>query len=119
MHVESIASEEMTMPRNNVPSLREIAIMAILQNGERYGLEIREQYEKRTPDTLPLGSLYVVLRRLEDLKLVTSRVGESVAEFGGNRRKYFTLTAAGNRSLRAAEQIVLTAQLGGVCVSTF
>jgi PadR family transcriptional regulator, regulatory protein PadR len=90
------------MPRNNVPNTRELCLLGILIAGEKYGLQLREEYEVASRDRMPLGSLYVTLDRLEVAGFVRSRIGESVAANGGNRRKYFVLTAAGRRAFDAA-----------------
>jgi PadR family transcriptional regulator PadR len=86
------------MPRNNVPNVRELILLSILISGEKYGLELRREYEAASKQFMPLGSLYVTMDRLEQAGFVRSRVGASVAENGGNRRKYFRLTAVGRRA---------------------
>jgi len=95
-----------------MPSQREAAILSILINGEKYGREIRNEYEERTGRQLPLGALYVTLGRMESGGLVASRMGESVHERGGNRRKYFKMTGLGERALALFEDHVVRA-LGG------
>ncbi len=82
---------------------REAAILSILLHQERYGLEIRDEYQKRVGKNLPLGSLYVTLNRMEEKKkgLIRSRLGESSHDRGGNRRKYFKITGKGERALLA------------------
>lgn len=89
-----------------MPSQREAVILSIIINGEKYGREIRNEYEERTSRKLPLGSLYVTLSRMEDSGLVDSRMGDSVHERGGNRRKYFSITGLGERALSAFEAYV-------------
>jgi DNA-binding PadR family transcriptional regulator len=44
--------------------------------------------------------------RLEDKRLVTSRVGEPTARRGGRRTRCYTLTAASQRALRASLESV-------------
>lgn len=100
------------MNDRKMPSQREAAILSILINGEKYGLEIRNEYEDRTERQLPLGALYVALSRMEDSGLIESRMGESVHERGGNRRKYFKMTGLGERALAAFENHIIKA-LGG------
>lgn len=87
-----------------MPSQREAVILASLLHGERYGRDIRSEYERRTKQSLPLGSLYVTLDRLEEKGFIRSRLGESASERGGNRRKYFKITAAGVGALNEARQ---------------
>jgi DNA-binding PadR family transcriptional regulator len=95
-----------------MPSQREAAILSILINGEKYGRAIRNEYEERIGRQLPLGALYVTLSRMEDSGLVESRMGESVHERGGNRRKYFTITGLGERALSAYDTYILATHGG-------
>ena len=63
-----------------------VVLLAVLLHGELYGRELRDRYAERTRTDLPLGSLYVTLDRMADKGLLTSRMGESAHERGGNRR---------------------------------
>jgi PadR family transcriptional regulator PadR len=51
---------------------------------------------------LSISAVYTTLERLELKGGVRSWIGEPSAERGGRRRKYFALTPAGARALRAA-----------------
>ena len=86
------------MPKT-LPNMREAALLTILTTGEKYGRELRELYQKRTKIQLPLGSLYTTLDRMEDQGFVTSRMGDPNPERGGNRRKFYRITASGLRAL--------------------
>ena len=94
-----------------LPNTTEAAILAILLNGERYGLEIREQYHKRTGHRMPYGSLYTTLHRIEDKGFIRARYGASTHRRGGNRRKYFSLTAKGSSALDALERWMARIQM--------
>ena len=85
---------------------RELVFLATLLHGERYGLEIRDDVEKRTGKAVPLGSLYVTLDRMEAAGLIKSRLGESSHDRGGNRRRYFKLTGAGVKAYNEAAQAI-------------
>ena|SRR5688572_16913885 len=88
----------------HVPSQRDTILMAILLHGEAYGREIRNRYEQRTGQRMPLGSLYTTLDRMEDKGFVTFRLGESSSPRGGNRRKYYKITASGVAALNRVQQ---------------
>jgi DNA-binding PadR family transcriptional regulator len=81
--------------QQKVPVQREAVILAILLHGEKFGREIRDNYQERTGHAMPLGSLYTTLDRMEQKGFVRSWVGESNPERGGNRRRYFKITALG------------------------
>jgi DNA-binding PadR family transcriptional regulator len=97
------------MGRNEIPTSREAVILGILTHGERYGREIRTLYAKEAGRSLPYGSLYVTLSRMEEQGFIASRQGESCHERGGNRRKYYRVTASGCRALTEFELFVSTA----------
>ncbi len=91
------------MAKEKLPSQRQAVILSILINGEKYGREIRNEYEKHTRRKMPLGSLYTTLSRMETYGFIKSRMGESIHARGGNRRKYFKMTGAGQQALNAFE----------------
>jgi PadR family transcriptional regulator PadR len=101
-----------TLKKEKLPTRREAVILSILINGEKYGREIRNEYEERTGRKMPLGSLYTTLSRMEEYGFVKSWMGESVHERGGNKRKYFAVKTAGHRAINAYE-IFITNVFGG------
>ena len=101
------------MAKTKTPTTREAAILSILINGERYGRQVRDEYEDRMQRKMPLGSLYVTLDRMEDAGFVTSRMGDASPRRGDNRRKYFKITGAGRRALNEFE-IQATAIMGAL-----
>lgn len=94
------------MKKEKLPSQREAVILSILINGEKYGREIRDEYETRTRMRMPLGSLYTTLSRIEAYGFITSWMGESTHERGGNRRKYFEIKAKGHMALHNFEALI-------------
>lgn len=76
----------------------------ILARGEKYGRDIRDEYEKRSQQSMPLGSIYTTLERMIDKNLITGRLGESENIRGGNRRKYYKLTSVGIKSINAVRK---------------
>ena len=96
-----------------LPSHREVEILGILIHGRKYGREIREEYQRRTGRTFPLGSLYTTLDRMEAKGLLKSQMGDASSERGGNRRRYFKLTAPGTRAFNAATEWAAGLAQGG------
>lgn len=74
-----------------------IAVMRMLQNGEKYGYELVEGLEKKSLGILVMGqsTLYPMLYNLESKGLIASRVDKS----GPRPRKYYRLTKAGEKRL--------------------
>jgi len=87
------------------PSLgqfEQVVLAAILALGEEnaYGVTIHARAQAlSTPKHVSLGAVYVTLDRLEDKKLVTSRLSSPTAERGGRAKRCYRLEAAGERAL--------------------
>ena len=86
-----------------------VAVLSLLEQGERYGYELVEALEKSTDGVLAMGqsTLYPLLYNLEAKKLIASRLDES----GPRKRKYYRLTKQGEKRLsRDTEQWLLLMQ---------
>jgi PadR family transcriptional regulator PadR len=75
-----------------------LAVLRLLEGGERYGYELVDLLERRTDGVLAMGqsTLYPLLYNLEAKGLVAGRA--AVAE-NGRPRKYYRLTDKGKRRL--------------------
>ena len=83
--------------------LEQIVLLAVLRLGEEaYAVPILEQIESQTGRKLARGALYTALDRLETKGCLRSRLGESLPERGGRARRYFTVTPAAVRALKAS-----------------
>jgi transcriptional regulator len=83
-----------------------ILILKALVAGTRHGYGIAHWIEHTTDDVLRIeeGSLYPALRRLEDKGWVSSEWGLSD---NSRRARFYTITAAGRRHLRAEAAVWL------------
>ena len=83
----------------NVESL----LLAILESGPSYGYAIVKELNERAEGILQLGegTIYPVLHRMEDKKLITAkwRLAEN-----GRQRKYYRLTPKGRKALAASRE---------------
>jgi len=72
------------------------ALLALLSEGPKYGLQLREEFEARTGEVWPLnvGQVYTTLQRLERDGLV-----ESDGDGQDGPQKGFRITAAGAQEL--------------------
>src|SRR5581483_7375787 len=72
------------------------ALLALLSEGPKYGLQLREEFEAGTGEVWPLnvGQVYTTLQRLERDELV-----ESDGDGQEGPQKRFRITAAGNAEL--------------------
>ena len=78
----------------------ETLLLAILEAGPSYGYAIVKELNQRSEGILALGegTIYPVLYRLEEKKLISARW--RLAE-NGRQRKYYRLTAKGRKALAA------------------
>jgi DNA-binding PadR family transcriptional regulator len=74
------------------------ALLALLTEGPKYGLQLRQEFESRTGEVWPLnvGQVYLTLQRLERDGLI-----ESDDEGHQGRQKAFRITPAGADELAA------------------
>jgi PadR family transcriptional regulator PadR len=80
-----------------------LVMLALLRLApQAYGVSIAREIEQHGQRVVALGSVYAVLERLEERSLVSSEVGEATPERGGRAKRYFRVTAAGRRAVRAA-----------------
>ncbi|GAA4890811.1 PadR family transcriptional regulator [Tessaracoccus lubricantis] len=84
-------------PSSWLKGFLEVAVLAIIAEGETYGYEITSRLADAGFGTVKGGTLYPVLGRLEEAGLVDThwRAGDS-----GPGRKYYRLTADGGAALR-------------------
>jgi PadR family transcriptional regulator len=69
-----------------------------------YAVPIREVIEQRTGRPVARGALYTGLDRLESKGCLKSRMGDPSDERGGKARRYYSVTAAGLKALRATHE---------------
>ncbi len=94
------------MKRTNLGEFEEFVLLVIGALGsEAYGVSIKNEIKKRTGRNPSVGALHSALYRLEDKRMVESRVGGATAERGGRRKKYYSLTEVGKKALVAANDI--------------
>jgi len=76
------------------------ALLALLSEGPKYGLQLREEFEARTGEVWPLnvGQVYTTLQRLERDGLVESD-GDGQDGSQNGSQKGFRITAAGAEEL--------------------
>ena len=80
-----------------LPSRTEVAVLELLSGKKMYGLEM-----VKASDRLTRGSIYVILNRMEDKGLVSSRVDEITGPLAG--RRIYSITGFGQRAYAAWKQ---------------
>lgn len=109
-----------------MPSALEEDILTLLVESPQgiYGLDILGRLnvaaEKVGRNKFGVGSLYPALKRMEQQGLISGRWGEEVPgeESGGARRRYYSISAEGKKSLMATHEFrrALSFQQGQLAV---
>jgi PadR family transcriptional regulator len=86
----------------SIGQFEQLVLSAILTLGDdAYGVTIHAKAaELARPKAVSLGAIYVTLDRLEDKKLVSSRLTDPTPERGGRSKRCYRLEALGERVLR-------------------
>jgi DNA-binding PadR family transcriptional regulator len=80
-------------------------LLAVARLGDdAYGLAVRHDLAARSGRDHSVGAIYTTLQRLEDKGLLVSTASAPLPVRGGRSRRLFTLTGAGSRALRQAQQ---------------
>lgn len=80
-------------------------LLAVLHlDADAYAVPIRELIEQRTSRPVARGALYTGLDRLEAKGCLRSRMGDPSEARGGKARRYYSVTAAGMKALRATHE---------------
>lgn len=82
-----------------------IAVLKLLESGEKYGYELVERLGQQGDGVLAMGqsTLYPMLYNLEAKKLVASRT-EATGSGPGRPKRYYRLTGKGKRHLDRQSQ---------------
>ena len=82
-----------------------VALLAVARLAdEAYGLTVRQDVSDRAGRDYSVGAIYTTLQRLETKRLLSSRASEPLPIRGGRSRRLFSVTGAGARAIRDAQQ---------------
>jgi PadR family transcriptional regulator, regulatory protein PadR len=91
----------------NSRSLGEFELAVLLCVGllrdDAYGVAVRGAVSKRLGRDCSIGAVYTTLQRLENKGFVKSWMSDPTPVRGGRAKRYFALTAAGDRAIRQAQ----------------
>ena|SRR6267154_5798366 len=87
--------------RSNLGEFEEIVMLTIGVLGEEaYGLAIKTEIEDRLSRSVSMGALHTGLYRLEEKGYLRSKLGEATNLRGGKPKRFFQVTASGQRVLK-------------------
>lgn len=83
----------------------EVVLLAVaIRSGDAYGAAVTNEIEQQLARSVSLGAVHSALNRLSEKGLVTSAMGGATQERGGRRKRLFSVTALGYRSLSEIRQ---------------
>jgi PadR family transcriptional regulator PadR len=89
------------MKRSSIGEFEEIVLLITASlEGDAYGVTITNEIERQTGRSAGFNTVHTTLQRLEEKGFILSKMGGATAERGGRRKRYFTITALGSRTLR-------------------
>jgi PadR family transcriptional regulator PadR len=93
------------MSRESLGHFELLVMLALVRQGEEaYGVPIADAIAQSTGKQVILASVYNTLERLEEKGLVCSTLGQPTPQRGGRAKRYFSITTAGLREVRAAKK---------------
>lgn len=97
------------MPRESLGEFEQLVLLACLRLGaDAYVVSVIDEIAARTGREASHAAVYVALKRLEKKGLVTSSMGDPVAERGGRSRRYFSVESEALEQLRASRDALLS-----------
>lgn len=89
--------------RNSLGEFEEIVMLTIgVLADNAYGLVIKLEIEKRLKRSVSMGALHTGLYRLEEKGYLRSRLGQPTKVRGGKPKRFFQVTAKGQKVLKEA-----------------
>lgn len=79
-----------------------ILLLVGILGEEAYSFKVAEEFEQQTKRTVSIGAVHSTLNRLEEKGFLSSKVGKATAERGGRRKRIYTISAYGKRTLESA-----------------
>jgi DNA-binding PadR family transcriptional regulator len=88
------------MGRKGLGELEQQALLALLRlGGEAYSVPLVLEMEEKSGQEIAQAAVFIVLRRLEEKGLVSSRMESAADHPTGRERRYFKLEPAGRQRL--------------------
>lgn len=79
-------------------------LVAIAHLGQgAYGMLVRQEIVERTGRDVSIGAVYATLERLETKGCIRAAAASGTAERGGRAKRFFRLTAQGDRAMRGMQ----------------
>lgn len=89
------------MKETRLGEFEEVILLLVGILGEdAYAFKLAEEFESQTKRSVSIGAVHSTLSRLEDKGFLSSEMGQATAERGGRRKRIYSITAIGQRTLK-------------------
>ncbi|NBB19918.1 PadR family transcriptional regulator [Runella sp. CRIBMP] len=94
------------MKRTYLGEFEEIVLLTVaVLDGQAYGVVLMHEIIEQTGRSVRLNQVHSALQRLEEKGMVSSEMGEPTNERGGRRKRLFSVTAYGHRTLQEIQEV--------------
>ncbi|RDB05331.1 PadR family transcriptional regulator [Runella aurantiaca] len=94
------------MKRTYLGEFEEIVLLTVaVLDGQAYGVVLMHEIIEQTGRSVRLNQVHSALQRLEEKGMVNSEMGEPTNERGGRRKRLFSVTAYGHRTLQEIQEV--------------
>lgn len=94
------------MKRTYLGEFEEIVLLTVaVMAHSAYGVMVTHEIIEQTGRPVRLNQIHAALQRLEDKGMLTSEMGDPTAERGGRRKRLFSVTAYGQRTLQDIQAV--------------
>lgn len=88
------------MQRINIGEFEELVLLVVaILDSHAYGISVMDEIESQTNRKINISAVHSALDRLEGKGFLDSHVGGATKERGGRRKRYFSITVAGQKTL--------------------
>ena len=85
-----------------------ILLLTGILGEEAYAFKIAQEFSSQTGRNVSIGAVHSSLNRLENKGFLSSEFGEPTSERGGRRKRIFTITAYGRKTLAEIREFRLS-----------
>ncbi|MEO1054635.1 MAG: helix-turn-helix transcriptional regulator [Bacteroidota bacterium] len=88
------------MKATSLGDFEELVLMSVIIMGDQaYAVGIKADLEERLGKKINISAIHTALYRLEDKGFLASSIGGATSQRGGRRKRFFTVTVAGEAAL--------------------
>lgn len=94
------------MQKITLGEFEELVLLTVaVMDGEAYGAAITTDIAERTKRSVQVSAVHMALYRLEEKRLVQSKLGGATSERGGRRKRLCSITPLGIKALEDVRRI--------------